>query len=589
MVKRIVQGLSLVAICLVTAIGNAAPQETGSRVVHQAWSWWNTSPRPRDQYPSLIDPSAKAATNAVVEKTASPSIKKEKLLGRVLTWWSTDPRSAVEPIPAEEETPPPATNTVVEVQQPTTETNAVAAHAEQSPATNSKLAAIGPSGSNGIARLEEKLSQSLADLSTARKRIADEKLPMSQELSRLEREQLAARKVYDELKRQADSQNLDIGNRRAKVKEKEQAQQYLSSLLTEYVRQFETNLHIAELHQHDEILKRARLAAENNALTPSEVFDAQLALIQGSVGRLEDLVGGAKFTGQAISPDGILREGTFLHFGPAVCFRSDDGKWSGEVEQKLGSMEPAILSYNTPEDSEAAGSLVSTSRGSLPFDASLGNAHKIAETKETVREHILKGGPVMAPILGLAALIALIALVKWIQFSLVRTPTEKQLLQLWPAVAAKDQEQAIRIATTLRGPAGEMLRAGTAHLKGTRELIEESMYEIVIDTRHKLNSALAFIAVGAACAPLLGLLGTVTGIITTFKMITVFGSGDIKMLSSGISEALITTEYGLYVAIPAILAHSFLTRRVKTLMDRMERIAMSFVNEMLDAENKGEG
>ena len=448
---------------------------------------------------------------------------------------------------------------------------------------------MGPSGSNGIARLEEKLSQSLADLSIARKRIADEKLPMSQELSRLEREQLAARKVYDELKRQADSQNLDIGNRRAKVKEKEQAQQYLSSLLTEYVRQFETNLHIAELHQHDEILKRARLAAENNALTPSEVFDAQLALIQGSVGRLEDLVGGAKFTGQAISPDGILREGTFLHFGPAVCFRSDDGKWSGEVEQKLGSMEPAILSYNTPEDSEAAGSLVSTSRGSLPFDASLGNAHKIAETKETVREHILKGGPVMAPILGLAALIALIALVKWIQFSLVRTPTEKQLLQLWPAVAAKDQEQAIRIATTLRGPAGEMLRAGTAHLKGTRELIEESMYEIVIDTRHKLNSALAFIAVGAACAPLLGLLGTVTGIITTFKMITVFGSGDIKMLSSGISEALITTEYGLYVAIPAILAHSFLTRRVKTLMDRMERIAMSFVNEMLDAENKGEG
>ena len=589
MVKRIVQGLSLVAICLVTAIGNAAPQETGSRVVHQAWSWWNTSPRPRDQYPSLIDPSAKAATNAVVEKTASPSTKKEKLLGHVLTWWSTDPRSAVEPIPAEEETPPPATNTVVEVQQPTTETNAVAAHAEQSPATNSKLAAIGPSGSNGIARLEEKLSQSLADLSTARKRIADEKLPMSQELSRLEREQLAARKVYDELKRQADSQNLDIGNRRAKVKEKEQAQQYLSSLLTEYVRQFETNLHIAELHKHDEILKRARLAAENNALTPSEVFDAQLALIQGSVGRLEDLVGGAKFTGQAISSDGILREGTFLHFGPAVCFRSDDGKWSGEVEQKLGSMEPAILSYNTPEDSEAAGSLVSTSRGSLPFDASLGNAHKIAETKETVREHILKGGPVMAPILGLAALIALIALVKWIQFSLVRTPTEKQLLQLWPAVAAKDQEQAIRIATTLRGPAGEMLRAGTAHLKGTRELIEESMYEIVIDTRHKLNSALAFIAVGAACAPLLGLLGTVTGIITTFKMITVFGSGDIKMLSSGISEALITTEYGLYVAIPAILAHSFLTRRVKTLMDRMERIAMSFVNEMLDAENKGEG
>ena len=87
-------------------------------------------------------------------------------------------------------------------------------------------------------------------------------------------------------------------------------------------------------------------------------------------------------------------------------------------------------------------------------------------------------------------------------------------------------------------------------------------------------------AVSAACAPLLGLLGTVTGIISTFNLMTVFGSGDIKMLSSGISEALITTEYGLYVAIPCVLAHSFLSRKAKSVADKMEHVAVRFMCEV---------
>ena len=61
---------------------------------------------------------------------------------------------------------------------------------------------------------------------------------------------------------------------------------------------------------------------------------------------------------------------------------------------------------------------------------------------------------------------------------------------------------------------------------------------------------------------------------------TVFGSGDIKMLSSGISEALITTEYGLYVAIPCVLMHSFLSRKAKGIADKMEQVAVKFMSEV---------
>ena len=77
-------------------------------------------------------------------------------------------------------------------------------------------------------------------------------------------------------------------------------------------------------------------------------------------------------------------------------------------------------------------------------------------------------------------------------------------------------------------------------------------------------------AVVAAVAPLLGLLGTVTGMISTFDVITIFGNSDPKLLSGGISVALVTTELGLIVAIPLLLLHHFLSRRVDAIVNELE-------------------
>jgi len=125
-----------------------------------------------------------------------------------------------------------------------------------------------------------------------------------------------------------------------------------------------------------------------------------------------------------------------------------------------------------------------------------------------------------------------------------------------------------------------MLLAGVEHLSEPTELIEEVMYEKILATKLRLQRFLPFIAISASSAPLLGLLGTVTGMINTFKLITVFGSGDVKTLSSGISEALITTEYGLIVAIPSLLIHAFLSRKARGLTDQMEKAAISFINQV---------
>ena len=122
--------------------------------------------------------------------------------------------------------------------------------------------------------------------------------------------------------------------------------------------------------------------------------------------------------------------------------------------------------------------------------------------------------------------------------------------------------------------------------------------KLLSESKSYINDNMNLIATCVALCPLLGLLGTVTGIINTFKMITVFGTGDPKTLSGGISEALITTKFGLVVAIPSLIIHAFLSRTAKGKIDGMEQAAISFTNvlailqgkpaeEALDQESEG--
>ena len=101
--------------------------------------------------------------------------------------------------------------------------------------------------------------------------------------------------------------------------------------------------------------------------------------------------------------------------------------------------------------------------------------------------------------------------------------------------------------------------------------------EKILTEQGKQERFLSIIGVLASIAPLLGLLGTVTGMISTFRAITIFGTGDPRMMSTGISEALVTTQAGLAIAIPLLLAHHFLKRRVIVLVEDMEACGMGTI------------
>ena len=428
--------------------------------------------------------------------------------------------------------------------------------------------------------VQQQLEQSLAELAALRKEIADEKIPLSRKLSALEDELLEVGREYQQTTRLLDTRTLDLTNLRSEIESRRQEKTYLSTLLGEYIRSFETRLHIAELQRYGKVLEDAKLAAENSSLSDAKVFEAQATLVAASLEYLHDALGGNRFQGRAVDTGGLVKPGTFVLVGPAALFRSQDGQVVGTAEQRLGSLEPTVIGFETEALAGAAGETVTNGSGRFPLDPTLGNAHKIEATNLTLMERFKKGGLVMYPILALAVASLLVALYKWVELSRLRSPSERRMRALLEAVEDQDKEQAIAEARGVGGPTGEMLVVGAEHMDEPRELIEEVMYEKILTTRLRLQRLLPLIAISASSAPLLGLLGTVTGIINTFKLITVFGAGDVKGLSGGISEALLTTAFGLIVAIPSLLLHAFLSRKARGIVDRMEKAATAFINEV---------
>ena len=432
--------------------------------------------------------------------------------------------------------------------------------------------------------VHKQLGESVAELAKLREKIAAEKIPMAQDLRELEELLLNVRTDLNRATRTLDSRTLDLGHLRSEIDKRRDQASYLSNLLADHGRNFESRLHIGELQRYRTPLDGARLARENNGLAEAAVFAAELALVEASFDRVQDALGGSRYEGKAVDPTGLVKSGTFLVVGPAAVFRSTDGQQVGTAEQRLGSLEPTIVPFKAPEDIEASAQCVLGTGGAMPFDPTLGNAHQVAAIEETWVEHVMKGGPVMWPMFGLAGAALLVVLYKWLSMVAVRRPSPKLVAQFLEAVQGGDKTAAVDQAAAIGGPAGAMLQAGASHLGEPRELVEEVMFEQVLSTRLRLQSWLPFVAICATSAPLLGLLGTVTGIMNTFSLMTVFGTGDPKTLSSGISAALITTEYGLIVAIPSLLLHAFLSRRARGIVDEMEKVAVSFLNQMRTAE-----
>jgi biopolymer transport protein ExbB len=192
------------------------------------------------------------------------------------------------------------------------------------------------------------------------------------------------------------------------------------------------------------------------------------------------------------------------------------------------------------------------------------------------------GGPLMWP-LAAAALLALILIGERAAFLLRQGGRGDALLgRVLAACRERRFEAAGESCAKARGTVARALAACLRRREGGQAAMEDSIQEQLLHDLPRLQRALGGIATLGAVAPLLGLLGTVTGIIQTFGVIRVYGNANPGLMAGGISEALVTTATGLVIAIPVLLAHSVLSGRVDHLVSSAEKSAATLLNTLAE-------
>jgi len=205
--------------------------------------------------------------------------------------------------------------------------------------------------------------------------------------------------------------------------------------------------------------------------------------------------------------------------------------------------------------------------------------------EELAKEYLKKGGVTMIPLLILPAWALLIILLKFFQLSLLHRRGYFLSRKVVKLLEAGDLEGARQAAQKKWGAVARVIRTCLENTERGREATEQAVKETLLRQVPSLGRHLTTLAVIAGAAPLLGLLGTVTGMITLFEVITNYGTGDPKIMAAGISEALITTQTGLIVAIPILLVHNMLRNRKNRLQEEMERNAVTIMNRIWPGED----
>ena len=195
-------------------------------------------------------------------------------------------------------------------------------------------------------------------------------------------------------------------------------------------------------------------------------------------------------------------------------------------------------------------------------------------------EIIKSGGWLMLPILGCSVIALAIVLERFWSLQKKRVAPENLVAKVWKLDQNKQLNDQKVLTIRDSSPLGRILAAGLNNRFSTRDVMRESIEETGRHVAYELQLFLTTLGTIAAISPLLGLLGTVVGMIQVFAVITSVGVGDPTELANGISKALITTAAGISVAIPSIFFVRYFRRKVDGLVVDMEGEAIKLVEVM---------
>ena len=438
------------------------------------------------------------------------------------------------------------------------------------------ISLAGQNLSQANASAKKDLEDATSRLSELRKLVEEEKIPLSADIRRLEREAQEKRTEVDRLNRIRDNRDANLIQLKEEVKTGNAEIESIRRILADYTRSWAETMPPAERINLKDMHEEFAKSSNGNR---KEEIQSLLNTTKLSAQFIEKQAGGMKFSGNAIvPPEGTREEGLFWSIGPVLYFAGEQGS-SGLVEKHSysssltgGEFTQGIMFSDQPAriipTSEKTSQLIlrtlngdDKSKGSLPLDPTLGKASVLEVGEPTIIEELEKGGIWIYPILFFALLSTLIAIFKALQILRIPSPRGP-----------------VTLAGNFSGPFERIRKTAQGYRGNKPEILEEILYEIIIDCQEKLEKGLPLVAITAAIAPLLGLLGTVTGMIDVFRQITNFANPENSELARGISEALVTTKFGLVTAIPALVIHALLNRRLQGMISKMEGFSARLVH-----------
>ncbi len=213
------------------------------------------------------------------------------------------------------------------------------------------------------------------------------------------------------------------------------------------------------------------------------------------------------------------------------------------------------------------------------IDISKGAALRQITHRVNFFEQIKKGGPIVYPIIAIFIISLFIIVERGIFLFRKKIDADSFIKKINVFVEKDNWNACVKLCSDFKNkPVASLIFTGINNRERSREELESLIQEKILKEMPSLERFLSTLGMLASIAPLLGLLGTVTGMINTFHVITYFGTGDPKMMSGGISEALVTTMLGLAVAIPVMLGHNMLVRMVENIISQMEEKSIAFLN-----------
>jgi biopolymer transport protein ExbB len=279
----------------------------------------------------------------------------------------------------------------------------------------------------------------------------------------------------------------------------------------------------------------------------------------------------------------------FVQAGPLGYFSSSDGSLAGFTTFASGDAKiPGVVGLKPEEGASAVAKLVDSGSATVPVDASMGKALQVARSKKSFGEYLEGGGVVGYGIVILGLVALAIALFKFVEIQIFPVPGRKEINAILDDLLEDRVADAAKKADGLKGLGGDLARTGVKFFFDKRRIMEDALMEKLSIIQPRLDRFLPFLALAAAAAPMMGLLGTVLGIMKTFAMMSAVGTGDSRAFSSGISEALITTAEGLIVAIPVIVVHGMLKSLAKSKFGQVEGVALSLLNGTTEIDQKAE-